>query len=151
MSSPLKQRIQDDMKDAMRARDKERLAVIRLITAAIKQVEVDERIDDIDDARVSSILQKMVKQRKDSFQQYEAGGRQDLADVEAYEMDIIQAYMPEPLSDEELAQMIDEAISKTGAASIKEMGKVIGMLKGMTEGRADMGAVSGLVKARLAG
>ena len=149
MSEALKQRIVEDMKGAMRARDKERLSAIRLITAAIKQVEVDERLQTIDDTRVLGILQKMVKQRRDSIAQYEKAKRQDLADKEAFEVAIIQAYMPQPLGDTELERLIDDAIHNTGASSMKEMGKVMGQLKPRVQGRADMGAVSARVKDRL--
>ena len=149
MSEPLKQRIQSDMKDAMRAKDKERLGVIRLITSAIKQVEVDERIESLDDDRVLAVLQKMLKQRRDSVQQYEAGNRQDLADIEKAEIKVIETYLPEPLSDDEIARLIEDAIAQTGAASMKDMGKVMGILKSQTAGRADMGRISGQIKARL--
>ncbi len=149
MSEALKPRIIDDMKAAMRARDKERLGAIRLITAAIKQVEVDERLSSIDDTRVLAILQKMVKQRRDSIEQYRKAQRQDLADREAFEITVIQTYMPQPLSDQELEQLIDAALRDTGAESMKEMGKVMGQLKDHIQGRADMGAVSAKVRDRL--
>ncbi len=150
MSEVLRQRIIDDMKAAMRARDKERLGAIRLITAAIKQVEVDERLQSVDDTRVLGILQKMVKQRRDSIDQYQKAQRQDLADKEAFEIGVIRAYMPQPVSDQELEQLIDAAIRDTGARSMKEMGKVMGHLKDQVQGRADMGMVSAKVKDRLA-
>ena len=149
MSDALKQRIVDDMKAAMRARDKQRLGAIRLITAAMKQVEVDDRLESIDDARVLGVLQKMLKQRRDSFAQYEKANRQDLADKEAFEITVIQGYMPQPLSDDELAQIIDAVIRDTGAVSMKEMGKVMGQLKDRVQGRAEMSAVSAKVRARL--
>ena len=149
MSEALKQRIIGDMKAAMRAKDKERLGAIRLITAAIKQVEVDERLEAVDDTRVLGILQKMVKQRRDSIDQYQKAQRQDLADKEAFEISVIRAYMPEPLSDQELEQLVDAAVRDTGAQSMKEMGKVMGQLKSHVQGRADMGVVSAKVKDRL--
>ena len=150
MSAVLKQRIIEDMKAAMRAKDKERLGAIRLITAAIKQIEVDERLQSIDDNRVLGILQKMVKQRRDSIDQYQKAQRQDLADKEAFEISVIRAYMPQPLSDGELEQLIDAAVRDIGAQSMKEMGKVMGQLKSQVQGRADMGVVSAKVKDRLA-
>lgn len=146
----LKGRIQSDMKDAMKAGDKDRLKVVRLILAAIKQVEVDERIE-LTDAAIVGILNKMVKQRRDSVSQFTDGGRSDLADIETAEIAIIEGYLPEPLSDAELDALIESAISETGAASVRDMGKVMGKVKAAAEGRADMGAVSGRVKARLAG
>ena len=146
----LKSRIQDDVKAAMKAKDKDRLATLRLITAAIKQREVDERID-MDDTQVLAVLEKMIKQRRDSISQYESAGRQELADQEKKEIAIIEVYMPEGLSDDEVAAMIDEAVSETGAASIRDMGKVMGVLKPKMQGRADMGKVSGLVKQKLSG
>ncbi len=149
MSESLKQRVQSHMKAAMRARDKRRLGVIRLILAAVKQVEVDERIDDLDDARVLGVLQKMLKQRQDSIEQYRSGNRQDLADIEAYEVEIIQAYMPQPLNEQELDAAIEDALRETGATSMREMGMVMALLKGQIQGRADMGAVSGKIKQRL--
>ncbi len=146
--SDLKNRISDDTKTAMREQDKARLGVLRLIGAAIKQREVDERIS-LDDAQVLAVLDKMVKQRRDSIDQYEKAGRQELADKEAYEIDVIQAYLPKALSETELQQLIDAAIAECGASSIKEMGKVMGVLKPQVQGRADMGAVSAQVKTRL--
>ncbi|MCU7844576.1 MAG: GatB/YqeY domain-containing protein [Candidatus Thiodiazotropha sp. (ex Monitilora ramsayi)] len=146
----LKSRIQDDVKTAMKAKDKDRLTTLRLITAAIKQREVDERID-MDDTQVLAVLEKMIKQRRDSISQYESAGRQELADQEKKEIAIIEVYMPEGLSDDEVAAMIDEAVSETGAASIRDMGKVMGVLKPKMQGRADMGKVSGLVKQKLSG
>ncbi|MDJ0862536.1 MAG: GatB/YqeY domain-containing protein [Gammaproteobacteria bacterium] len=150
MSDALKQRIVEDMKAAMRARDKERLAAIRLITAALKQVEVDERVASIDDVRTLAVLQKMLKQRRDSIAQYTKANRQDLADREAYEVAIIESYMPEPLGDAELEQLIEAALGDTGAESMRDMGKVMAKLKDRVQGRADMGAVSAKVKNRLA-
>lgn len=144
----LKTRITDDVKTAMRAGDKARLGVLRLITAAIKQVEVDQRIE-LDEAQTLAVLDKMVKQRRESVAQYEDAGRQELADKERFEIGIVQEYLPEPLSADEIEAMIDEAVASTGAASMKDMGKVIGQLKPRLQGRADMGAVSGRVKARL--
>lgn len=136
------------MKDAMRARAKERLGAIRLILSEVKRIEVDERID-VDDARLLAVLDKMVKQRRDSINQYENAGRQELADVEQAEIEVIQEFLPEPLSDEELAVMIDEAIAASGAESMRDMGKVMGILKPKIQGRADVGAVSGMIKGKL--
>jgi uncharacterized protein YqeY len=150
MSTSLKQRIQNDMKDAMRAREKQRLGTIRLITAAIKQVEVDERLDELDDARVATVLQKMLKQRRDSLAQYQGAGRQDLADQESYEIGIIQGYMPKPLDEDEIARLIETLIQETGASSPKDMGTVMRQLKARVQGRANMGALSAKVKQRLA-
>jgi uncharacterized protein len=144
----LRQRIQDDMKSALKAGDRDRLGVIRLIHAAIKQREVDERIE-LSDQQVLETLDKMVKQRRESVSQYESGGRQDLADRETFEIGIIQEYLPEPLGDDEIDALIDAAISETGAASIKDMGKVMGIIKPQAQGRADMGAVSARIKSRL--
>jgi len=146
----LKERITQEMKAAMKGGDKARLGVIRLILAALKQVEVDERIE-LDDDRVIAILDKMVKQRRDSVEQYEKAGRTELADQEKYEISVIQEFLPQPLSGEEIEALIEEAIAATGATSMKEMGKVMGMLKPKLQGRADMGAVSGLVKQKLSG
>lgn len=148
MSSSLKDRIFADMKSAMRDKDKDRLQTIRLILAAIKQAEVDTR-EETDDASVSAILDKLVKQRRDSIQQYDDAGRTDLADVERSEMTVIQEYLPEQLSDSEIDDLISEALAATGASSMKEMGKVMGMIKPKAQGRADMGKVSGLIKSRL--
>lgn len=144
----LKARIQDDMKSAMRAGDKERLATIRLILAAIKQREVDERIQ-LDDAQVLAVLEKMVKQRRESIAQFEAGGRADLVAKESAELAVLAAYMPEPLSEPELDRLIATTIAETGAASIKDMGKVMSALKPKVQGRADMGALGARIKARL--
>ncbi len=144
----LKTQITDDMKSAMKAGDKDRLKVVRLIMAAIKQVEVDERIE-LDDAAVLSVLEKMLKQRKDSIEQFEKGGREDLAEIERGEIAVLQNYLPEQLGDAELDALIGEAISATGAESIRDMGKVMGQIKAKAAGRADMGAVGAKVKARL--
>ncbi|HHH14011.1 MAG TPA: GatB/YqeY domain-containing protein [Thiolapillus brandeum] len=146
----LKERITQEMKAAMKGGDKARLGVIRLILAALKQVEVDERTE-LDDNRVIAILDKMVKQRRDSVEQYEKAGRTELADQEKYEISVIQEFLPQPLSEEEIEALIEEAIAATGATSMKEMGKVMGMLKPKLQGRADMGAVSGRIKQKLSG
>ncbi len=148
--SALKQRITDDMKAAMKGGDKARLGVIRLILAALKQIEVDERIE-LDDARVLAILDKMVKQRRDSIAQYESAGRTELAEQEKFEIGIIQDYLPQQLSEEEIAALIDEALATTGASSMKDMGKLMGWLKPKLQGRADMGAVSASIKQKLNG
>ena len=144
----MKQTIQNAMKDAMRAKDKVRLSAIRLIQAEFKRIEVDERIE-IDDARALAVLDKMIKQRRDSISQYEAAGRQELADVEIAEIAVIQDFLPAALSDEEISAMIQAAIEQTGATSMADMGKVMGIIKPQIQGRADAGAVSGLVKASL--
>jgi len=144
----LKAQIQEDMKTAMRAKEAARLGTIRLLLAAMKQREVDERIE-LTDTDVLTIIEKMIKQRKDSITQYESGGRQDLADVEKAEMDILSGYMPAALSDAEVQAEIDAALKETGAAGMQDMGKVVALLKGKLAGRADMGKVSGLVKGAL--
>ncbi len=144
----LKDRITDDVKDAMRARDKPRLATLRLITAAIKQQEVDERIE-LDDTQLLSLLDKMCKQRRESISQFEKAARDDLIAQEVSELDIIKTYLPEQLGEAEIAALIDETMAATGATSIKDMGKVMGQLKPKLQGRADMGAVSAMIKARL--
>lgn len=149
-ATSLKQRITEDMKSAMRAGDKPRLGIIRLILAAIKQREVDERIT-LDDTQTLAVLEKMVKQRRDSITQYQAAQRQDLADQESYEIGILQDYMPTPLSEAEIDALIAAAIIATSAAGPKDMGKVIGALKPQMQGRADMGKVSAKVKAKLGG
>lgn len=141
----LKLRIQDDMKGAMKSGDKRRLGVIRLIMAAIKQREVDERIE-LDDEQVLAVLDKMVKQRRDSIEQYEKAGRNELADQERYEIEILQEYLPEALSEEEISALIKQAMADTGAASMRDMGKVMGQLKPKLQGRADIGAVGAMVK-----
>lgn len=144
----LKERITGDVKDAMRAKDKPRLGTLRLITAAIKQKEVDERIE-LDDTQVLTLLDKMCKQRRESISQFEKAGRDDLIAQENAELDIITTYLPEQLGEAEIAALIDEAMAATGATSIKDMGKVMGQLKPKLQGRADMGAVSGMIKAKL--
>ena len=144
----LKQQITEDMKTAMRAKDVPRLGAIRLLLAAIKQREVDERIE-LTDADVVAIIEKMNKQRRDSISQYEAAGRQDLADVEKFEMSVLKDYMPQQLSEAEITNAIAEAIAAIGAAGAQDMGKVMGVLKPKLAGRADMGKVSALIKARL--
>jgi len=146
----LKQRLQNDMKSAMKAGDKRRLGVIRLINAAIKQREVDERTE-LDDTQVLVVLDKMLKQRRDSIAQYQNAGREDLAAQERYEIEVCQDYMPVALEDADIDAMIDAAVASTGAAGIKEMGKVMGVLKPQMQGRADMAAVSAKVKGRLTG
>ncbi len=146
----LKERITDDMKSAMRSGEKERLGVIRMITAAIKQREVDERIS-LDDAQVLSVLEKMIKQRKESVEQFKAGSRQDLVDKESAEIILLQGYMPSPLSAAELDALIEDAVAASGATSIKDMGKVMGIIKTKAQGRADMGAVGAKIKAKLGG
>ena len=145
----LQARIQEDMKAAMRSGDKERLGTIRLIMAAVKQREVDERIT-LDDVQLLGVLEKMGKQRRESMAQFQAGGRADLVAKEAAELAIISAYMPAALSDAELDSLILEAIAATGATSIKDMGKVMGLIKTRAQGRADMAAVGARIKARLA-
>ena len=145
----LKERITSDMKDAMRAKDSARLSTIRMLLAAMKQREVDERIE-LSDADVLGIVDKMIKQRRDSISQFEAGHRADLAAIERAEIDVLQGYMPQPLADEEIARMIDEAIQSTGASGMAGMGKVMNVLRPALAGRADLGAVSAKVKARLA-
>ena len=147
---PLKERITDDMKAAMRSGEKERLGVIRMVTAAIKQREVDERIT-LDDSQVLSVLEKMIKQRKESVVQFQAGNRPDLVEKEAAEITLLQSYLPAQLSDAELDAMIADAIASTGAASVKDMGKVMGIIKGKAQGRADMAAVGAKIKAKLGG
>jgi uncharacterized protein YqeY len=144
----LKETLQQDMKTAMRAGDKRRLGVIRLINAAIKQREVDERVE-LDDVQVTAVLDKMAKQRRESLEQYQKAGRDDLAEQENFELDVLHAYLPEQLGDAEIDALIEDAITATGASSIKDMGKVMGRLKSELAGRADMGAVSGKIKARL--
>ena len=147
---PLKTQLTDDMKTAMKAGEKDRLGVIRLINAAIKQKEVDERIE-LDDAQVLAVLEKMVKQRKDSISQYDAAGRDDLAAVERAEMAVIEHYLPAKMGEAEIVDAIDAAIRSTGAAGPADMGKLMGVLKPALAGKADMGDVSKLVKQRLSG
>ena len=146
----LKDRIQDDMKAAMRAKDKQRLGAIRLILAAIQQREVDERIE-LNDGQTRAVLEKMVKQRRESLAQYQNAGRADLADQEAFEIDLIQTYLPAPLSEAELDALIVHAIAATGAQSVRDMSKVMAAIKDQAQGRADMAAVSARVKARFGG
>jgi hypothetical protein len=145
----LKQRVQEDMKTALKAGEKRRLGVVRLILAAIKQREVDERIE-LDDTQVLAVLDKMVKQRRDSVSQYSAAGREDLAEVERYEIEVCQGYLPKALTESEIADLIGAAIAATGATGMKDMGKVMAELRPQVQGRADMGAVSSLIKQRLA-
>ncbi len=147
-SSEIQSRIHDEMKAAMRAKDKPRLGTIRLMQSEFKRIEVDERIE-LDDARVLAVLDKMVKQRRDSVTQYEDAGRQELADQEHYEISVITEFLPQALSDDEVAALIDEAISSTGASGMQDMGKVMGILKPQLQGRADMGAASKIIKSKL--
>lgn len=146
----LKQRITEDMKSAMRAKDAPRLGAIRLLLAAIKQREVDERIE-LDDAQIVAAIEKMLKQRRDSITQYEAAKRHDLADAEKFEAGVLQAYMPQPLSETEIEVMVAEAIASCGALGVKDMGKVMTVVKPLVAGRADTGKVSALIKAKLGG
>ncbi|MCG8991508.1 GatB/YqeY domain-containing protein [Laribacter hongkongensis] len=146
----LKTRITDDMKTAMKAKDSVRLGALRLLLAAIKQKEVDERIE-LDDAAIIAVIDKQLKQRRDSISQYQAAQRADLADKEQAEMDVFAVYLPQPLSEAEIDALIESAIGATGAAGMGDMGKVMGVLRGQLAGRADMGAVSGRIKTRLAG
>ncbi len=148
MSSPLKDRITEDMKNAMRAKDSERLGTIRMITSAIKQREVDERIA-LDDTQVLSVIEKMIKTRKESIAQFQSGGREDLVAKEQKEVELLQAYLPEQLSEAELDKLIADSIAESGATSIKEMGKAMALIKQKAAGRADMGAVSAKLKAKL--
>lgn len=145
----LKERIKEDMKASMKAKNKERLGVIRMIQAAIKQIEVDERIE-LDDERTIIVLDKMLKQRRESIKQYRQAEREDLASVEEAEILVIQDFLPKPLTDAEIEALIAQAITETGAASIKDMGKVMGQLKPQMQGRADMSVVSSKIKAALA-
>ena len=144
----LKEQITEDMKAAMRAKDTAKLGTIRLLTAAMKQKEVDERIE-LNDAHVLAIIEKMIKQRKDSITQFEAGGRQDLAEIEKAEMTVLSAYMPAAMSEAEIQAAVSAAVAETGASGPQDMGKVMAVLKSTLAGRADMTAVSGLVKAAL--
>lgn len=146
----LKTRLTDDMKAAMKGGDKASLGVIRLVNAAIKQREVDERVE-LDDAQVLAVLEKMVKQRKDSISQYEAAAREDLAAVERYELGVIQGYLPQQMSEDELLAEVAKAIAESGAAGPADMGKVMAVLKPRIQGRGDVGKASALVKAKLAG
>jgi uncharacterized protein YqeY len=147
MSASLKERIVADMKSAMRAKDKDRLQTIRLVLSAIKQQEVDTR-EETDDTSVSVILDKLVKQRRDSIKQFDDAGRTDLADIERSEVVVIQEYLPQQLNDAEINDLITEALEETGASSMKDMGKVMAFLKPKAQGRVDMGKVSGLIKSR---
>jgi len=146
----LRAQITEDMKSAMRAKDSARLNAIRLLQAALKQREVDERIE-LNDTQVIEVIEKMLKQRRDSISQYEAANRQDLADAEKYEVGVLSNYLPQPLSDAEVAALLDAAIAETGASGVKDMGKVMATVKPQIIGRADVGKVSGLIKARLGG
>lgn len=148
--SALKKQISDAMKAAMRAKDKETLGVVRLILAELKRIEVDERIE-LDDARVLATLDKMSKQRRDSISQFEEAGRNDLADSERQELEVIKTFLPQPLTDEEITAIIDAAVASTGASGMQDMGKLMAEIKPQLQGRADMGTVSKLVKSRLAG
>jgi len=144
----LKVRIQEDVKNAMRAREREQLAALRLVTAAIKQKEIDERVE-LSDEQVIAVLDKMVKQRRESLEQYDKAGRADLAEKEQYELDLIQAYLPRQLDEAELTCLIQTAITELGASSIRDMGPVMNALRGQVQGRADMKAVSQAVKTQL--
>jgi uncharacterized protein YqeY len=144
----LKARIQDDVKNAMRSRERDQLAALRLVTAAIKQIEIDKRIE-LEDVQVLAVLDKMVKQRRESLEQYEKAGREDLAEKERFELKLIQAYLPEPLGEKDLAALIQNTISDLGASSIRDMGQVMNALRGQVQGRADMKAVSQAVKDQL--
>ncbi len=146
----LKAKITDDMKAAMRAKDAPRLSAVRLLLAAMKQREVDERIE-LDDAAIVAIIDKMLKQRRESIAQYEKGGRQDLADIEKFEISVLQAYMPQALSDAEIEAEIATAVAASGAKAMADMGKVMAILKPRLAGKADMGKVAAAIKARLAG
>ncbi len=146
----LRDRIQEDMKAAMRARDSVRLSAIRLLLAAVKQKEVDERVV-LDDAAVIGVIEKMLKQRRESIAQYEKAQRNDLAEVEKFEIGVLAAYLPQPMAEAEIEQSVAAALTESGAAGVKDMGKVMALLKSRLAGRADMGKVSALVKARLGG
>ncbi|WP_163832383.1 GatB/YqeY domain-containing protein [Spartinivicinus ruber] len=148
MANSIKDRLTQAIKDAMRAKDKPRLSALRLASAEFKRIEVDERIE-VDDARAITILDKMVKQRRDSINQYQQAGRQELAEQEAFEIEIIQEFLPEQLTAAELDQLVAEAVATTGAVSMQDMGKVMGILKSKVQGRADMGEVSKLIKCKL--
>ncbi len=140
--------IKSNMKDAMRNKEKTRLTAIRMLLAAIKQIEVDQRIE-VQDTDILVILDKMIKQRRDSIAQFESAGRQELADIEKEEIEALQIYMPQALSDEEISSLVDAALAETGAETMRDMGKVMAILKPQLQGRADMGAVSGIIKAKL--
>jgi uncharacterized protein len=145
----LKAQISEDMKNAMRAKDTARLGAIRLLQAAIKQREVDERIE-LDDAAVVGVIEKMLKQRRDSIAAYESANRTDLADVEKFEVTVLQVYLPQQLTEDEISVIVDQVIAETGASGAKDMGKVVGAVKPLVAGKADMAKVSGFIKARLA-
>ncbi|CAC9539416.1 Transamidase GatB domain protein [uncultured Gammaproteobacteria bacterium] len=146
--SKLKKRITDDMKSAMKAKDKDALKAIRMILGAIKQIEVDDRIE-LDDTQVLTVIQKMVKQRKDSISQFQEANRSDLVEVEEAELVIINNYMPKQLTEDEIAVVVDKVITDSGASSMQDMGKLMGLLKGQLAGKADMGVVSKLIKSKL--
>ncbi|WP_420599239.1 GatB/YqeY domain-containing protein [Neptuniibacter sp.] len=148
--SELKQQITNEMKAAMRAKEKTRLGTIRMILAELKRIEVDERIE-LDDTRVLAVLDKMSKQRRDSISQFEEAARMDLADAERQELEVIKTFLPQPLTEEEIADLIKQAAEKSGAQSMQDMGKIMGILKPQVQGRADMGIISKLVKAQLSG
>ena len=148
MASTLKPQLTSDMKSSMKSGDKQRLGVVRLMLAAIKQIEVDERIE-LDDTRILAVLDKMMKQRRESISHYSDAGRDDLVTVEQAEIEIIQEYLPEALTESEINDLVEQSITTTGAASIKDMGKLMGVLKPQLQGRADMGRVSQLIKSRL--
>jgi uncharacterized protein YqeY len=148
MSSTLKPELTSDMKSSMKSGDKKRLGVVRLMLSAIKQIEVDERIE-LDDTRILAVLDKMMKQRRESIAQFSDAGRDDLVAIEQAEIVIIQQYLPEALSDAEINELVEQSIASTGAATIKDMGKLMGVLKPQLQGRADMGKVSQLIKTRL--
>jgi len=144
----LKAQISEDMKTAMRAKDSVRLGAIRLLQAAIKQREVDERIE-LDDGNVIAVIEKMLKQRRDSIAAYESANRTDLADVEKFEVTVLQTYLPQQLTEDEISAILEKVVAETGAAGVKDMGKVMAAIKPLVAGRADMGKISGLIKTRL--
>jgi len=144
----LRAQITEDMKTAMRAKDTARLGAIRLLQAAIKQREVDERIE-LDDTQVIEVIEKMLKQRRDSITQYKAANRQDLVDVEEFEVSVLQGYLPQQLTEAEVSELLDKVVADTGASGMKDMGKVMAAIKPLVTGRADMGKISGLIKTRL--
>ena len=144
----LKAQISEDMKTAMRAKDSARLGTIRLLQAAIKQREVDERIE-LDDGNVIAVIEKMLKQRRDSIAAYESANRNDLADVEKFEVTVLQTYLPQQLTEDEISAILEKVVAETGAAGVKDMGKVMAAIKPLVAGRADMGKISGLIKTRL--
>lgn len=148
MSQSIKDRLTDDMKAAMRAKDSARLGVIRLVNAAVKQREVDERIE-LDDIQLLAVLDKMVKQRRESISQFDAAGRQDLVDKEQFELEVLQDYLPTALSNDEIAVIVEQAVADSGATAVKDMGAVMNLVRPQVQGRADMGKISALVKDRL--